>query len=250
MKRGGPGATETAPTPSNPNPSKGRERMTGLTVGPRPPDEPPTDWGVLLAILASWGITLRLVLLICVPIVAVVVIIALIVIYLGAVGVGALLALGGGYGTKWFYTRYRCPRHHPDNGGLTPYTTSVKAQPSPSQGERVNRRLGVFWRLLFVRQTRRTSGTAEIESYGCVQCLACVEGGRGAWGEARRPRGSRYPRGSWPAGRLNATAIVSCRASSRWTRILLRVRSARRSVAASRCLRPRSPRPVGSWPVR
>jgi hypothetical protein len=84
--------------------------MTDPTVGPRPPDEPPTDWGVLLAILASWGITLRLVLLIGVPIAAIVAIVALVVIYLGAIGVGALLTLGGGgYGVKRLLT-YRSRR--------------------------------------------------------------------------------------------------------------------------------------------
>jgi hypothetical protein len=63
---------------------------------------------VLLALLASWGITLRLVLLIGVPVVAVVVIVALVVIYLGAVGVGALVTLGGGsYGTKRLLSRRR-----------------------------------------------------------------------------------------------------------------------------------------------
>jgi phosphotransferase system glucose/maltose/N-acetylglucosamine-specific IIC component len=61
---------------------------------------------VLLALLEDWGITGRFVLLICVPIAAVVVIVALVVIYLGAVGVGALLTLGGGsYGTKRFLAR-------------------------------------------------------------------------------------------------------------------------------------------------
>lgn len=94
--------------PSNPTPCKGRERMTRPTVGPCSPDECPTGWAVLLALLAGWGITLRLVLLICVPITAVVVIVALVVIYLGAVGVGALLTLGGGgYGTKRLLARRR-----------------------------------------------------------------------------------------------------------------------------------------------
>jgi hypothetical protein len=70
---------------------------------------------VLLALLAGWGITLRLVLLICVPIAAVVVIvalvvaiIALVVIYLGPIGVGALVVSGsGGYGVKRFLGRRR-----------------------------------------------------------------------------------------------------------------------------------------------
>jgi hypothetical protein len=83
--------------------------MTDSMLGPRAPrDEPPAGWGVLLALLGGWGITLRLVLLICVPIAAVVLIVALIVIYLGAVGVGALATLGsGGYGIKRFLTRRR-----------------------------------------------------------------------------------------------------------------------------------------------
>lgn len=57
-------------------------------------------------LLADWGITLLLVLLIGVPIAAVVAIVALVVIYLGAVGVGALLTLGGG-GTTWLLARRR-----------------------------------------------------------------------------------------------------------------------------------------------
>jgi hypothetical protein len=83
--------------------------MTDPILGPRAPkNEPPTGWGVLLALLAGWGITLRLVLLIGVPIAAVVGIVALVVIYLGAVGVGALLTLGGGgYGTKRLLARRR-----------------------------------------------------------------------------------------------------------------------------------------------
>ena len=80
--------------------------MTHSIVGPCPPNEPPTGWAVLLALLASWGITLRLVLLICVPVTAVVAIVALVVIYLGAVGVGALVTLGGG-GTTWLLARRR-----------------------------------------------------------------------------------------------------------------------------------------------
>jgi hypothetical protein len=83
--------------------------MTHSTLGPRAPkNEPPAGWGVLLAILAGWGITLRLVLLLCIPIAAVVFIVALVVIYLGALGVGALLTLGGGgYGTKRLVARRR-----------------------------------------------------------------------------------------------------------------------------------------------
>jgi multisubunit Na+/H+ antiporter MnhG subunit len=76
--------------------------MTKASVGRRMhEDEPPTGWGVLLALLGSWGITLRLVLLIMLPITAVVGIVALVAIYLGPVGVGALItAAGGGYGAK------------------------------------------------------------------------------------------------------------------------------------------------------
>lgn len=67
--------------------------MTNSIVGPCPPkDEPPACCGVLLALLASWGITLRLVLVICILSAVVVVIVALVVIYLGAVGVGAVLS--------------------------------------------------------------------------------------------------------------------------------------------------------------
>jgi hypothetical protein len=79
--------------------------MTGPIVDHScsPKGEPPSGWGVLLAVLAGWGVTLRLVLLIGVPIAAVVVIVALVVIYLGAVGVGALVTLGGGgYGAQRF----------------------------------------------------------------------------------------------------------------------------------------------------
>lgn len=77
--------------------------MTTPSVDPCPPkDEPPTGWGVLIALLEEWGRTLRLMLLIGVPIAAVVVIVALVVIYLGPIGVGALLtaSAGGGYGIK------------------------------------------------------------------------------------------------------------------------------------------------------
>lgn len=81
--------------------------MTTPSVDPRlPKDEPPAGWAVLLALLEDWGITLRLVLLIGVPIVAAVVIVALIVIHLGAVGVGALLTCaGGGYGATRLLAR-------------------------------------------------------------------------------------------------------------------------------------------------
>lgn len=83
--------------------------MTTPSVDSCPPKgEPPAGWGVLLALLGGWGITLRLVLLICVPITAVVAIIGLVVIYLGAVGVAALLTTGGGgYGLKRFLARRR-----------------------------------------------------------------------------------------------------------------------------------------------
>jgi hypothetical protein len=49
---------------------------------------------VLLALLAGWGITLRLGLLLGLLLAAVVAIVAVIAIYLGAVGVGALFTLG------------------------------------------------------------------------------------------------------------------------------------------------------------
>jgi hypothetical protein len=86
--------------------------MTDSTVGPRAPrDEPPAGWDVLLALLEDWGITGRFAVLICIPIAAVVVIVALVVIYLGAVGVGALLTgCGGGYGIKRILARRRCRR--------------------------------------------------------------------------------------------------------------------------------------------
>jgi hypothetical protein len=90
--------------------------MTGSILSPRPPkDEPPHGWGVLLALLKDWGITGRFVVLIGVPIAAVVVIvalvvaiIALVVIYLGPIGVGALVVSGsGGYGIKRLIDRRR-----------------------------------------------------------------------------------------------------------------------------------------------
>jgi hypothetical protein len=68
--------------------------MTTPSVDPRPPkNERPTGWGALLAILENWGSTGRMVVLSCIPIAAVVAIVALVVIYLGAIGVGALLLL-------------------------------------------------------------------------------------------------------------------------------------------------------------
>lgn len=88
--------------------------MADSSVGPcAPRDEPPAGWAVLLAILAGWGLTLRLVLLICVPIAAVVAIVALVAIYLGAVGVGALLTLGGGCGIERILA---CRRHRRATG--------------------------------------------------------------------------------------------------------------------------------------
>jgi hypothetical protein len=38
-------------------------------------------------------------------------------------------------------------------------------------------------------------GTAGMESYGCLQCLACGEGGRNAWGETPRPQGLAVSKG-------------------------------------------------------
>jgi hypothetical protein len=84
--------------------------MTTPTVNPCPPkDERPTGWEVLLALVEDWGTVLRLVLLLCVPIVAVVAIVALVAIYLGPIGVGALLTggAGGGLGIKQFLARRR-----------------------------------------------------------------------------------------------------------------------------------------------
>lgn len=83
--------------------------MADSTLGPcSPKNEPPAGWGVLLALLAGWGITLRLVLLICVPIAAFVAVVALVVIHLGTVDVGVLITLGsGGYGTKRPLARHR-----------------------------------------------------------------------------------------------------------------------------------------------
>lgn len=80
-------------------------------IGPRAPkDEPPAGWAVLLALLEDWGITLRLMLLICVPIAAIVVIVALLAIYLGPIGAGTLLTsgAGGGYGLTRFLVHRRC----------------------------------------------------------------------------------------------------------------------------------------------
>jgi hypothetical protein len=56
--------------------------MTDSILGPCPPkDEPPAGWGVLLALLAGWGITGRLALLISIPIAAIVVVVVVVVIY-------------------------------------------------------------------------------------------------------------------------------------------------------------------------
>jgi hypothetical protein len=79
--------------------------MTDSILGSCPPkDEPPAGWGVLLALLAGWGITGRLALLISIPIAAIVVVV---VIYLGPIGVGALLT-GGGIKRFLFRCRRRC----------------------------------------------------------------------------------------------------------------------------------------------
>jgi hypothetical protein len=63
---------------------------------------------VLLAILAGWGITLRLGLLLCILLAAAVVIVALVVIYLGPLGATAVLTggAGGGYGIKRVLSRH------------------------------------------------------------------------------------------------------------------------------------------------
>ena len=83
--------------------------MADSTLSPcSPKDEPPNGWAVLLALLAGWGITLRLVVLLCIPIAAAVAIVALIAIYLGPIGVGALLTTAsGGYGAKRFLVHHR-----------------------------------------------------------------------------------------------------------------------------------------------
>lgn len=69
----------------------------------------PPDGPSCLALLEDWGITLRLMLLICVPIAAIIVIVALLAINLGPIGVGTLLTsgAGGGYGLKQFLVHRR-----------------------------------------------------------------------------------------------------------------------------------------------
>jgi hypothetical protein len=82
--------------------------MTDSTLGPRvPKNESPTGWGVLLALLAGWPITLRLGLLLSILLAGVVAIVALVVIYLGPIGATAVLTggAGGGYGVKRFFCR-------------------------------------------------------------------------------------------------------------------------------------------------
>ena len=49
----------------------------------------------------------------------------------------------------------------------------------------------------------------------------CVESGRGAWGGGAPAAGARGIQGGWPAGRMNATAFLCCRATSRRTRLVL-----------------------------
>lgn len=87
--------------------------MADSTLGPCwPKNEPPTGWAVLLALLAGWGVTLRLGLLLSILLAAVVAIVALVVIYLGPIGATAVLTggTGGGYVVKRFICRHR-PHH-------------------------------------------------------------------------------------------------------------------------------------------
>lgn len=65
----------------------------------------------LLALLDTWGVTLRLALLMLLPITAMILIVAVIAIYLGPVGVGALLTTAaGGYGVRRHLTQGRGAR--------------------------------------------------------------------------------------------------------------------------------------------
>jgi len=66
----------------------------------------------LLALLKDWGSTLRLALLLCIPMAMIVVIVALVVIYLGPLGATAVVTggAGGGYGVKRLVSCRR--RHH------------------------------------------------------------------------------------------------------------------------------------------
>jgi hypothetical protein len=105
--------------------------MTHSILGSRAhKDEPPHGWGVLLALLEDWGTVLRLVLLICVPIAALVVIVALVAIYLGPIGVGALLTGGGsGYGVKRYLAR--CRRRQAKNS----WSLTETSPDPPPQGD-------------------------------------------------------------------------------------------------------------------
>jgi hypothetical protein len=69
------------------------------TVSASSPTNVPTGWAVLLALLAGWGITLRLGLLLVIPLAAVIVIVVLVVIYPGSLVATAVLTggAGGGY---------------------------------------------------------------------------------------------------------------------------------------------------------
>ena len=80
------------------------------TVSASSPTNVPTGWAVLLALLAGWGITLRLGLLLVIPLAAVIVIVVLVVIYPGSLVATAVLTggAGGGYhGIKWLIGRHR-----------------------------------------------------------------------------------------------------------------------------------------------
>ncbi|MGH3575620.1 MAG: hypothetical protein ACRDQV_00870 [Pseudonocardiaceae bacterium] len=81
------------------------------TVSPYSPTNEPTGWAVLLlALLAGWGITLRLGLLLVLPLAAIVVIVVLVVIYPGPLVTTAVLtgAVGGGcHGIEWLIGRRR-----------------------------------------------------------------------------------------------------------------------------------------------
>lgn len=82
--------------------------MPRYTVSPCSPTNEPTGWAVLLALLGDWGITLRLGLLLVIPLAAVVfivvLVVALVVIYSSSLLATAVLA-GGYSGIKWLIGR-------------------------------------------------------------------------------------------------------------------------------------------------